>query len=89
MFFSNQPVLKSLHDGTKHNLAATEDNSEVIQRVVIGVTILTIVGAIFGGITFVMMKIGCRARERLSNGVMALFRESGIRPSIQPPPFNL
>ena len=61
----------------------------MIRRVVIGVTILTIVGAIFRGITFVMMKIGCRARERLSNGVMALFSDAGIRPNNQPPPFNL
>ena len=84
-----KPVLNSLHDGTQTSLAAAEDNSEGIRRIVIAGTIITLVVVIFGGLVFVWMRIGCRARDRLSAGVMSLFSEAGIRPNNPTPPFNL
>ena len=88
LFFS-KPILNSLHDGMKTSLAATEDNSEGIRRIVIAGTIITLVVVFFGGLVFVWMRIGCRARDRLSAGVMSLFSEAGVRPNNPTPPFNL
>ena len=89
IFFIFKPVLNSLYDGTQISLAASEDNSEGIRRIVIGGTIITLVVVIFGGLVFVWMRIGCRAGDRLSAGVMALFSEAGVRPNNPTPPFNL
>ena len=89
LFLSFKPILNSLHDGTQTSLAATEDNSEGIRRIVIAGTIITLVVVFFGGLVFVWMRIGCRARERLSAGVMSLFAEAGVRPSNPTPPFSI
>ena len=88
-FIFFKPVLNSLHDGTKHTLAAAEENTEGIRKIVISITIVAIMVVIFGGIIFAWLRIGCRARERLSAGVMALFSEAGIRPNNPPPPFHV
>ena len=81
--------MKSLHDASKHNRIQSNNNEDTIEKVLIGVTILAIVGMIFGAISFVLIKVGCRARERLGNGLMALFWENGIRPNNEPAPFNV
>ena len=50
-----------LSSGMQTSLAATEDNSEGIRRIVITGTIITLVVVIFGGLVFVWMRIGCCA----------------------------
>ena len=87
--FFPKPILNSLHDGMNTSLAATEDNAGGIHRIIIAVTIIPLVVVFFGGIVLVWMRIGCRARERLSAGVMSLFAEAGVRPTNQTPPFSI
>ena len=74
-----------LHEGNKHSLATSEDNTEGIRRLIITITIVSLVGVIFAGIVFVWMRIGCRAHDRLSAGIMALFSEAGVRPNAPTP----
>ena len=89
IFFIWKAVLKSLHDGMNTSLAAAEENAGGIHRIIIAVTIIVIVVVFFAGVVLVWLRIGCRARERLSQGVMSLFADAGVRPNNQTPPFSL
>ena len=89
ILFFEKAVLNSLHDGMNTSLAAAEDNAGGIHRIIIAVTIITLIVVFFAGVVLVWMRIGCRARERLSAGVMSLFAEAGVRPTNQTPPFSI
>ena len=88
-YFIWKAVLKSLHDGMNTSLAAAEENAGGINRIIVAVTIIVIVVVFFAGVVLVWLRIWCRARERLSQGVMSLFADAGVRPNNQTPPFSL
>ena len=71
------------------SLAAAEENAGGIHRIIIAVTIITLIVVFFAGVVLFWMIIGCSARERLSKGVMSLFAEAGVRPTNQTPPFSI
>ena len=71
------------------SLAAAEDNAGGINRIIIAGTIIVLIVVFFAGVVLVWLRIGCRARQRLSEGVMSLFSEAGVRPTNQPPPFSI
>ena len=71
------------------SLAASEDNAGGINRIVIAGTIIVLIVVFFAGVVLVWLRIGCKARQRLSEGVLSLFGEAGVRPTNQPPPFSI
>ena len=48
-------ILNSLHDGMNTSLAAAEDNAGGIHRIIIAVTIITLIVVFFAGVVLVWM----------------------------------
>ena len=73
----------------KTNRHLAEGKADTLEHIIICLTMVSVVGFIFVTLSFLFSRTDSKSQKRLNNGLFHLFRENGIRPSNEAPPFAL